>query len=177
MAFNHRGMALVSVVLALAVLLTLAHILAEKIWHSTRLAGAADRREQLFWATQAGIETARQKLASSYTESQGWRNYLTPGTAPAYPETPAWTSLVNGITVEIFLRDNPDGDDDPRIDNDLKVFVLARAKNPQGIEAMVESLCGFDQSIAAGTTGTGPAARNILADLSTQPVSNYDIAD
>jgi hypothetical protein len=177
MAFNQRGIALVSVILVLAVLLTLAHILAEKIWHSTRQAGAAVSQAQLFWATQSGIETARQKLASSYADSQGWRNYLTPGTAPAYPETPAWTSMVNGITVEIFLRDNPDGDDDPRIDNDLKVFVLARGTNPQGIEAMVESLCGFDQSIAAGTTGTGPATGNILGDLSAQPVSNYDIAD
>ena len=177
MACNQRGMALVSVLLVLAVLMTLGHILAEKIWHSTRQAGAADRRAQLFWATQAGIEIARQRLASDYVDSRGWQAYLNPGTAPAYPETPAWTSMVSGIPVEIFLRDNPDGDDDPRIDNDLKIFVLARAKGPGGTAAMLESLCGFDQPAAAGTSAAGQAAEDIPADLSVPPVSSYDIAD
>ena len=177
MVCNQRGMALVSVLLVLTVLLTLGHILAEKIWHSTRQAGAADRRTQLFWATQAGIETARQRLASSYAESRGWQTYLNPGTAPAYPQTPTWTCNVNGIPVEIFLRDNPDGDDDPRIDNDLKIFVLARAKGPGETEAMLECLCGFDPPTAAGTSAAGQAAGNILVELSAQPVSSYDIAD
>lgn len=177
MACNQRGMALVSVLLVLAVLLTLAHILAEKIWHSTRQAGAADRRAQLFWAAQAGVETARQRLASSYAESHGWQTYLNPGTAPAYPGAPTWTCTVNGIPVEIFLRDNPDGDDDPRIDNDLKIFVLARAAGPGGTTAMLESQCGFDPPAAAGASTAGQAARKIPVDLSTQPVSSYDIAD
>ena len=177
MACNQRGMTLVSVVLVLAVLLTLAHVLAEKIWQSTRQAGAADRREQVFWAAQAGIEAARQRLATSYADSRGWGNYLTSGTAQLYPQTPAWTDTVNGIPVEIFLRDNPDGDGDLQFDNDLKIFVLARARGPGGIEAMVESLCGFDQPAAAGTTETGRATGDILVDLSAQPVSTYEIAD
>ena len=90
---------------------------------------------------------------------------------------PIWTCTVNGIPVEIFLRDNPDGDDDPRIDNDLKIFVLARAKGPGETEAMLECLCGFDPPIAAGTSAAGQAAGNILVELSAQPVSSYDIAD
>lgn len=177
MACNQRGMVLVSVLMVLAILLTLAHILAEKIWHSTRQAGEADRRAQLFWATQAGIETARQKLASSYAESRGWQTYLAPGTAPAYPATPIWSCTINGVPVEIFLRDNLDGDDDPEIDNDLKIFVLARAAGPEGTAAMLESLCGFEPPAAAGRSAAGPAARDILGDLSALPVSSYDIAD
>jgi hypothetical protein len=177
MGCNQRGMALVSVLLVLTVLLTLAHILAEKIWHSTRQAGAADRREQLFCATQAGVEIARQRLASSYAESRGWQTYLTPGSAPAYPETPTWTCTVNGIPVEIFLRDNSDAGDDPYIDNDLKVFVLARAKGPGGGVAMLENLCGFVQPTAAGTSAVGQATRSIPVVLTEQPVSSYDIAD
>jgi Tfp pilus assembly protein PilX len=177
MACNQRGMVLVSVLLILAVLLTLAHILAEKIWHSTRQAGAADGRAQLFWATQSGIETARQSLASSYAESRGWRTYLNPGTAPAYPDTPTWICTVNGISVEIFLRDNHDGDDDSRIDNDLKIFVLSRATGPDGTAAMLESLCGFDPPIAGGTSASGQAAAIVPVDLSAQPVNSYDIAD
>jgi len=176
MACNQRGMALVSVVLMLAVLLTLSHILAEKIWQSTRQAGAADIREQAFWAAQAGIEAARQTLAASYADSRGWRNYLS-GAGPAYPDAPVWVNTVNGFPVEIFLRDNPDGDDDLRTDNDLKIFVLARARGPGEVEAMVESLCGFEQPSAAGTTETGQATGDMLIDLSAQPVSTYDIAD
>ena len=177
MVCNQRGMALVSVLLVLAVLLTLGHILAEKIWHSTRQASAADRQAQLFWATQAGVETARQRLASSYAESRGWRTYLNPGTAPAYPETPTWICTVNGISVEIFLRDNHDGDDDSRIDNDLKIYVLSRATGPNGTAVMLESLCGFDRPIAAGTSASGQVVEIIPVDLSAQPFNSYDIAD
>lgn len=176
MVCNQRGIALVSVVLMLAVLLTLSQILAEKIWQSTRQAGTANRQEQAFWSAQAGIETARQTLASSYADSRGWRNYLS-GAGPAYPDAPTWVSTVNGFPVEIFLRDNPDGDDDLRTDNDLKIFVLARARGPGGTEAMVESLCGFEQPSVAGTTETGQATGDMLIDLSAQPVITYDIAD
>jgi len=176
MACNQRGMALVSIVVVLAVLLMLAHILAEKIWHSTRQNDMAGRQEQTFWAAQSGIETARQILATSYADSRGWRNYLL-GAGPAYPDTPAWVSTVNGIPVEIFLRDNSDEDDDLQTDNDLKIFVLARARDPGGPDAMVESLCGFEQPIATGTTETGRTTGGLLINLSTHPVSTYDIAD
>ena len=176
MACNQRGMALVTVVMVLAVLLMLAHILAENIWHSSRQNGTADRQEQTFWAAQAGIEIARQILACSYADSHGWLNYLA-GAGPTYPETPIWVCTVNGIAVEIFLRDNPDGDDDLQIDNDLKIFVLARARGPGGPEAMVESLCGFEQPPSIGTTETGQTAKDLFVDLSTQPVSTYEITD
>ena len=177
MACNQRGMALVSVILVLAVLLILAHTLAVKIWHSTQQAGAAGRREQLFWAAQAGVEAARQELANSYADSRGWRNHLVSGISRAYPETPTWTCTVNGIRVEIFLRDNHDGDDDPSIDNDLKIFVLARAGLPEGHETMLESLCGFERPTAAGATGSRPAERDILVDLSAKPISSYNMGD
>jgi len=176
MAYNQRGMTLVGVVLVLAVLLTLAHVLAEKTWQSIRQAGAADRREQTFWAAQAGIEAARHRLAASYADSRGWRDYLISGMTQVYPRTPAWVNTVNDIPVEIFLRDNPDGDGDLQIDNDLKIFVLARARGSGGIEAMIESLCGFDPP-AAARTEPGRATGDILVDLSAQPVSTYDIAD
>ena len=175
MTHNERGMALVSVVLMLAVLLTLAHILTEKVWQSTRQRADAANREQIFWAAQAGIESARQQLGASYASSGGWQNFLTAGTPQAYPAAPAWVTEINGLAVEIYLRDNPDGDGDARHDNDLKVFVLARARGGRGAETMVESLCGFDLPAAGGslpqsTTGAG-------VDLSGQPVSTYGITD
>ena len=66
---------------------------------------------------------------------------------------------------------------DPRIDNDLKIFVLARARGPGGIEAMVECLCGFDQPAATGSIETGRGTGEILVDLTAQPVSTYEMAD
>lgn len=175
---NDRGMALVSVVLLLAVLLTLAHILAEKIWQSTHQDNAAARREQLFWATQAGIETARRQLAASYAGSSGWQSFLTADTPRSYPASPAWVTEIDGQPVEIYLRDNQDGDGNVQRDNDLKVFVLARAQGSRGAANMIECLCGFDPPATSGeapherasTSGPGTG----LADL---PVSTYGISD
>lgn len=175
MVFNQRGMALLSVVMVLAVLLILAHVLAGKIWQSSRQTGKADTQERVFWAAQAGIEIARQALATSYANSRGWRYFLAAEAALSYPETPAWVSTVNGIPVEIFLRDNPDGDDDPHTDSDLKIFVLVRARDAAGAEAMVESLCGFE--IASAQETGQQAAGDIFVDLSALPASTYDIAD
>ena len=178
MLCKERGMALVSVLLLLTLLLTLAHILTEKVWQSTRQTADAANREQVFWAAQAGIESARQRLGASYTSSGGWQNLLMTNLLHAYPDTPAWTTEINGLPVEIYLRDNPDGDGDVRKDNDLKLFVLARARGSRGAEAMIESLCGFDLSLSeedlliSGQSQTGSAL-----DLSSQPVDTYGIAD
>lgn len=173
MACNDRGMALVSVVLVLAVLLTMAHLLAEKVWQSTREMAKANHREQVFWAAQGGIESARQQLSSNYAGTGGWQTFLANGTSRIYPATPAWVIEIGGIQVEIFLRDNPDGDGDVCRDNDLKVFVLARARGRGGQEAMVESLCGFSDS----TTGEPDRSALSMSDLAEQPVSTYGIAD
>lgn len=177
MACNERGMALVSVVLMLTVLLALAHILAEKVWQSTRQTADAANREQVFWAAQAGIELARQQLAVNYVSTGGWQDFLTGDISQAYPAAPAWVNDVNGLPVEIYLRDNPDGDGDTRRDNDLKVFVLARAHGRRGAESIVESLCGF---ALPATGGSGPRAGQTAGagvDLASQPVSTYGITD
>lgn len=177
MVCNERGMALVSVVLILSVLLTLAHVLAEKVWQSTRQLIDADKREQVLWAAQAGIESARQQLAASYCSSGGWHNLLTSGAAQAYPAAPTWVTEINGTPVEIYLRDNPDGDGDVHTDNDLKIFVLARAQGQRGIEAIVESLCGFVVPAVGYTARPGQSATASSTGLSDQPVSTYGIAD
>ena len=178
MACNERGMALVSVILILTVLLTMAHILAEKAWQSIDQRAVAAEREQVFWAAQAGIEVARRQLAADYASSEGWQSLLTVATLQAYPAAPAWVTTINGLSVEIFLRDNPDGDGDAGHDNDLKVFVLARAQGRRGTAAMVESLCGFELTGPASPT-LQPARRadGAGSDWSDQPVSTYGITD
>lgn len=176
MRCNQRGVALMNVVLMLTVLLTLAHILAEKVWQSTSQAADAANREQVFWAAQGGIEEARQQLALSYTASGGWQNLLTASALQTYPTEPAWTSEINGLPVEVYLRDNPDGDGDARSDNDLKVFLLAHARGRRGAEVVIESLCGFDLSLLAESVEQAdpPTTGD---DLSRLPVNVYGIAD
>lgn len=173
MVCNERGMALINVVLILSVLLAMAHLLAEKVWQSTRQTADANQREQVFWAAQAGIEEARQLLSDEYAGSGGWRTLLAAGTTRNYPSMPAWVTQVNGVEVELYLRDNPDGDGDVRRDNDLKVFVLARARRRIGVEVMVESLCGFS------TPGNGQDDRSGVSvnELADQPVATYGISD
>jgi len=173
MACNERGMALINVVLILSVLLAMAHVLAEKVWQSTRQTADANHREQVFWAAQAGIEAARQQLYANYASSGGWQTFLAAGTTRAYPTTPAWMTELNGVEVEIYLRDNPDGDDDVLRDNDLKVFVLARARGRVGVEAMVESLCGFSVPENGEDDRSGWTAN----ELAEQPVATYGVSD
>lgn len=177
MVSNQRGAALVTVILLLTVLLTLAHILSEKIWQSTHLLLAADNREQVFWAAQAGIETARLQLAADYVNSAGWHNLLMADVAQEYPAAPNWQIEINGTPVEIYLRDNPDGDGDVQNDNDLKLFVLARARGRRGAEAVIESLCGFDLSNSGDAATRASTGTEAGADLADQPVSTYGIAD
>lgn len=173
MAYSERGMALINVVLILAVLLAMAHLLAEKVWQSTRQTADANHRQQVFWAAQAGIEAARQGLSADYATAGGWQAYLTADTPGRYPSTPTWLIQVNGIAVEIFLRDNTDGDGDPGRDNDLKLYVLARARGREGIEAMVECLCGFTPAVNGNVPQSGLSA----SELAGQPVTTYGIAD
>ena len=177
MACNERGMALVSVLLMLTVLLALAHISTEKVWQSTRQSADAANRAQLFWAAQAGIESARLELAASYASSGGWQSLLISAAPHAYPAAPAWVCEISGLPVEIYLRDNPDGDGDTRIDNDLKIFVLARARGRRGTEAMVESLCGFDLAVPADRAQPSLSAHASGTSLAELPVSTYSVAD
>jgi hypothetical protein len=68
------------------------------------------------------------------------------------------STAIGRVPVEIFLRDNPDGDADPRHDNDLKLFVLARARLGDGPEVLVESLCALDPA-SAGYRQSGEDSR------------------
>lgn len=176
MVCHDRGMALVSVLFMLAVLLISAHLLAEKIWQSTRQVAAAARRDQVFWAAQAGVEWARQRLAEGYVGSGGWREFLVGGAEQGYPDVPSWTEDIQGLPVEIYLRDNLDGDGDPRRDSDLKIFVLVRSRGPHGEEVLVECLCGLDELLVAGAWPQ-PRPDVDLAELLDLPINSYEIGE
>lgn len=161
MACRERGIALLTVLFLLALLMILAMTLAEKTLRATRGSALAGAREQALQAAAGGAEWARHRLASTYRASNGWATYL--AGAPdgeRYPTRPAFQTSIGGMAVDIFLRDNPDGDGDPRRDNDLHLFVLVCARPPVGADVRVEVLCGVDpgrwQESRAGTAADGP---------------------
>lgn len=144
MRYRERGLALVTILFFLAILMVLALMLSDKVLRATRGTYRAATRDQALQAAAAGIEWARHQLAATYRATSGWSSYLAASTSGTnYPENPAFSTEVGFVSVDIYLRDNPDGDDDPRRDNDLKLFVLSRARTVDGAEILVEGLCGF----------------------------------
>lgn len=178
---RERGMALVTVLFLLALLLVLALMLSEKVLRATRSATMAGAHDQALQAAGAGIEWARHRLATTYPTSSGWTSYLAgaPG-GESYPQTPAFSTVVGSVAVDIYLRDNPDGDANPRRDNDLKLLVLACARPVNGPAVLVESLCGFDADTVAGyrqgggdARRSGQAASDGLAEPWSAPVATF----
>ncbi|PLX80965.1 MAG: hypothetical protein C0614_07040 [Desulfuromonas sp.] len=147
MASDQRGMALVSVVLMLAAMLLLAMTLTEKVIQSSRTLGHERLRQVSYWGANSAIEWARAELTRHYLAEAGWDALLT--AQADHPEQALWHQELNGVQVEIFLRDNLDGDDDPLTDNDLKVLVLARTGQGSPPEVLIECLCGFDSILTA----------------------------
>jgi hypothetical protein len=173
---------LVTVIFLVALLMVMGLVFSDKVLRATRDVALAAARDQGVQAAGAGIEWARRQLAETYRDSRGWADYL--AAAPAgdgYPETPAFTFEVTGAAVEIYLRDNPDGDDDPRRDNDLQLFVLARARPRRGSEILVESLCRYQAPVAAhgpagGEDGSQAAAAGLAAEWNGR-VRSFHVTD
>jgi len=184
MRCREQGLALVSVLLLLAVLLVVALVFSDKISRASRETARAGAGDQALQAAAAGIEWARQRLAETYRSSSGWSAYLAAATdAERYPATPAFSTGFGRVAVDIFVRDNPDGDGDPRRDNDLQIFVLARARPAGGTEVLVESLCGFEAEgnhyLQAGHDGrrSGAAPVDGLADPWAAPLARFSLTD
>ena len=177
MRCRERGLALVTVLLLLSMLLIIVLVLSDKVINATRDRLRSTARDQAVQAAASGIEWGRHQLAASYRDSSGWATFLAaaPG-AGRYPPAPAFQTEFGGIPVELYLRDNPDGDDDPRRDCDLKVMLLSRARPAHGTEVVVESLCGLEANASAysphgQTETTGPA------ELWAAPVTTFHLQD
>ena len=76
----------------------------------------------------------------------------------------------------VFLRDNPDGDHDFQADNDLKIFVLSRARDSRGRSAIVEALCELVPPGAHGGAGSEAATAG-FPDLSAHAPVIHTITD
>ena len=183
MRCREHGLALVTVLFFLAILLVLALVLSDKVLRATRSTARAATRDQALQAAAAGIEWARHQLAVSYRASSGWATMLA-GAADGtrYPERPVFTTSVGQVAVDIFLRDNPDGDANPHRDNDLMVFILARARTAEGGDVLVESLCGFAPEAAYRQAGedlrrSGQSTLDGPAEPWAAPLNTFPLRD
>ena len=176
MAGRERGMALVTVLFLLALLMALAVMLTEKVLHSMASLTRDCQRDRAFWAASAGIEWARRELALQFRASGQWQAQLAASTG-GYVVPPAWTPVLNDVPVEIFLADNPDGDGDPTRDNDLRLMVLARARPANGPEVLIESLCGFTDAdlLAAAARRRAAETGGELPEILAEPPGEYRI--
>jgi hypothetical protein len=184
MACSERGLALVTVLLLLTLLMVMVMVFSDKVIHATRDAALASGREQALHAAGAGIEWARHRLAATYRATSGWATYLSavPG-VERYPGVPAFSTVIGRVPVDIYLRDNPDGDEDPRRDNDLKLFVLACARPELGPETRIESLCVLDpdgvgyRQAGGNARRSGAAPVDGPAELLSAPLSGFPLRD
>jgi hypothetical protein len=179
-------MALVTIIVVLALLMVLAMILTEKVWQSTRNTALSAKQERAFWAAQAGLEWSRLKLANDYSHSNQWQTYLgTPAAIGSYPSQPALQTTIDGLVVDLFVRDNPEADNNANLDSDLQLFVLARARFDNGPETLIEGRCGFDSNrMASSYKQLGQNARKNsqatdtnITDLTALPTSNYQLSN
>jgi len=185
MSCRERGLALVTVLLLMALLLVLALVLGERVIRTTRDTACNGAREQALQAATGAIEWVRLPLVATYRSTHGWSDHLaSAGVAESYPPEPVFRLPVGGYTGELYLRDNVDGDGDPLRDNDLQIYVLARVQTPLGPEAVIESLCRLEGTVGAGyVQARGSAGRDGQmavdgpADLTTVPRSGFGLAE
>lgn len=174
MGVNQQGMALVTVVLLLATLMLLALTLTDKVVQSSRALNQEKLRQRTYWAASAGLERARHQLTRQYLQQNSWQTLLTAAHA-GYPQEPFWTEEFAGIPVQVYLRDNFDGDEDPGQDQDLRVMLLVRAGKEGGPEVLLECLCGFDTVLPAA--GSEPGTDIDLTTLFDTPVEAFALGE
>lgn len=166
---NQQGMALVTVILLTACIMTMASMLHFKVMRSSQSSATHGLHNKTYYAANAGVEHARKLLSDTYVSSNYWQNYLDNDPAVAN-STPADTFLnvaalsfgtlgtTPPVAVDLHIKDNNDGDDNYDRDNDLRVVVLAQAGRGD-TQSMIEATILFDASGASSYSQVGGGAK------------------
>jgi len=171
-----RGSAMLVTLILITALLAGGGVLVSLQMSSTRSADLARTSMSSVFCAEAGLSAARPLVAQSYGQ---WRSALctTYRTNPAACTEPAWlrtaidawgTHDLDGdgrADFEIYVHDNDDepGTNDLTIDNDLRVFVVARCikypETPKQVEELVEHNGSFGciGNMIGGSDGDGNA--------------------
>ena len=108
MRCHERGLALVTVLLLLSMLLIIVLVLSDKVINATRGRLRAAARDQALQAAASGIEWGRHQVATSYRDSNGWANFLASAASTGrYPPAPAFQTEFGGTEqsgIDVFWR-------------------------------------------------------------------------
>ena len=166
---NQHGMALITVILLTACIMTIASMLSFKVIRSSQSSATHGLHNKAYYAANAGIEHARKLLSDNYVTSGYWQNYLDNNLAIANSSpadafldagvlSPGTIGTTPPITVNLLIKDNNDGDNNYDSDNDLRVIVLAQAVRGD-TQSMVEATILFDASGASRYSQVGGGAQ------------------
>lgn len=171
-----RGSAMIVTLILIAALLAGGSVLLQMQMTSTRSADLARSNMSAMFCAEAGLSAARPIVAENYPQ---WNASLctTSKTNPDACTEPAWlaqaidawgTHDLDGdgqADFTVYLRDNDDepGENNAALDNDLRVFVVARCikyvDTPKQVDELVEHNGSFGciGNMIGGPDGDGNA--------------------
>ncbi|TYO99931.1 hypothetical protein EDC39_10191 [Geothermobacter ehrlichii] len=161
---DDRGIALVTVIMMTACIMAIVTLVAYKVLRSTTDSVAVKSKAQTYHNANAGLENARLILNDQYKSSEFWHYFLDPDSDPNYsgPATdpdqnknlflratglvPANFGNDPDLSIDVFVKDNDDGDGTNAVDTDQLILVNVRAQRTDGAVTMIESRLLFDDS-------------------------------
>ncbi|RMF42474.1 MAG: hypothetical protein D6751_11990, partial [Deltaproteobacteria bacterium] len=142
---NDRGVALITVIMMTGCIMAIVTLVAYKVLRSTTNSTSVRSKAVTYQGANAGLEYARMVLNDNYKASQFWQYYLDPDSDPNYsgpatnPDTnpdlflevddlvPANFSGDPNLGLNVYVRDNNDGDGTNAVDTDQMILVNVRA--------------------------------------------------
>ncbi len=183
---DERGIALLTVLMMTAIMMVIVSLVGYKVLRSTRGTVTEGLKTKAYYAASAGVDSARLQLSDQYIASDYWQNILDPDPANITPAAdlymrsttlePAGFTTSPPLTLQVFIKDNNDGDSDYGIDTDQLVMVNVEAVAPDGrTSSMVEARLLYDDSDSGYSQLGGSAGRENFRDVSgVGDISNLD---
>lgn len=174
---DERGIALLTVLMMTAIMMVIVSLVGYKVLRSTRGTATEGLKTKAYYAASAGVDSARLQLSEQYITSDYWQNILDPDPANITPAAdlymrsttlePAGFTTSPPLTLQVFIKDNNDGDSDYGIDTDQLVMVNVEAVAPDGrTSSMVEARLLYDDSNSGYSQLGGSAGRENFRDVS-----------
>lgn len=179
---DERGIALVTVIFMTAVIMAIVSLVGYKVLRSIRGSAAEGVKTKTYYAANAGLDSARIYLSDNYISKNYWNYILDPDAEPGYSGAatepsedlymhnsdlePAGFTTDPPITVQVFVKDNNDGDNDYGIDTDQLVMVNVEARAVDGSSTMVEARLLYDDSVDSYSQLGGSAGREHYREVS-----------
>lgn len=183
MRHDERGIALMTVIFMTAVMMVIVSLVGYKVLRSTKGSAAEGIKTKTYYAANAGLDNARIYLSDNYINKNYWNYILDPDAEPGYTGSatnpsedlyqhsgdlePTGFATDPPIAVQVFVKDNNDGDGNYGVDTDQLIMVNVEAVAPDGrTTTMVEARLLYDDSVDSYSQLGGSAGREHYKDVS-----------